>query len=81
VTENSNVLENQIRLLRAHMVELQEMIPTFKGSPASVSLIREQMMTLRHRIDKLLAEAAASEAVLDSATATAPIQLKPKSIS
>jgi hypothetical protein len=78
---DSAVLENQIRLLRAHMVELQEMIPTFKGSPASVSLIREQMMRLRHRIENLLAETAASGAVLDSTTTTAPIQLNPKSTS
>ena len=79
MTDNSKALENQIRLLRAHMVELQEMIPTFRGNAESVSLIREQMMRLRHRIDNLLAEAAVSGAVRDSTTA--PIQINPKSIS
>ena len=74
------VLENQIRLLRAHMVELQEMIPTFQGIPASVSLIREQMMRLHHRIENLLAEAAASDAVLD-ASKTAPTARKSTSTS
>lgn len=66
--ENADILENRIRLLRAHIAELQDMIPFYKGTSA-VSLVREQIQELQNRIQQLFAEATASRAFLEPTTA------------